>query len=785
MNSDKHADMTSADIALPDTLPSQVHYSEDRIPGVVPDETKTPVIDDNVPPIDPFKGAAPTRKASLIALRELIQRSKTPSRPVDVLDKVTEDDMQRRSVARDPVPQQVAEIKWQHSTRPTVRYLQDPFQVQIPSSQPVPRRKSMKKLANPSKSGIHWQSGMALPPLCQAAVHAVRVATLQSPNVSSDAIIKISNQRRLADLMSPTLRSPSVVNSDVFDRSKKNVDILARAEWSEKMYILGASGGILQYASQGKFDRLPEKALQLGQDSVAFVSDAIPGRPFVLQISQISTEDGTVALDQPKGFFSRLTRKQSMHKTETRSFFLVFEGPEELESWLSTIRKEIELLGGRKCRRESIALSALFPIPQNNATPHLSAVDVDKDVSESRSVSVSDSGAELNELRASGHFSVSAGAQTVPSSRSSSPSPRKEGNYSNTSLVQKSDPSCEDALASLQINYSHSPSPNQFGAKCNYSMPRFSRRFSISQPKPNLASASVSAKSSIADLRSDNAGSTLSPPLSPLLSSPVTLTGESSPGSRSQRTSFRRSMEVTAAEALWSPGSSRPSSAGRGQNPNRRSCSRHHLSSPPPFPPPKTALPMIPGTASPRPTSSDSNASSTPTKLHSPSRPLSRQSTVDMRLRSQSPSISGARTPRYSRDIPAFPIGALDSALANHALQLQMHNRTFSQTSTSSSTRNAFRKPPPSPPPEHTLLSLPVSRSASTSTKSSSRLANQRKGLAESRARAGSSASQMSMRSVSGGRVRASAKVESMAGDVIENDKSTAVEIENESATAA
>lgn len=51
-----------------------------------------------------------------------------------------------------------------------------------------------------------------------------------------------------------------------------------KVEWTRKIFILVTSGYLLQYASAGSFDRVPEKMMKLGKDSVAFASDAIPGK---------------------------------------------------------------------------------------------------------------------------------------------------------------------------------------------------------------------------------------------------------------------------------------------------------------------------------------------------------------------------------------------------------------------------------------------------------------------------------------------------------------------------
>ncbi|KAJ9636795.1 hypothetical protein H2199_007789 [Coniosporium tulheliwenetii] len=123
-------------------------------------------------------------------------------------------------------------------------------------------------------------------------------------------------------------------------------------ELPTKLYILVTSGYVLQYAGEGPSDRLPEKILQLGKDSAAFASDLIPGRHWVLQISQAANEDGTATANHSRSLLARLRFGNQTVRRAVTSFLLVMEGPEEMESWLTVVRQQIELLGGMKCNSE-------------------------------------------------------------------------------------------------------------------------------------------------------------------------------------------------------------------------------------------------------------------------------------------------------------------------------------------------------------------------------------------------------------------------------------------------
>jgi hypothetical protein len=132
-------------------------------------------------------------------------------------------------------------------------------------------------------------------------------------------------------------------------RRRQPSDALPAGDATRNIFVLTSTRQLLQYAGDGESDRLPEKVLELGQESVVFVSDAIPGRHYVLQVSQAMDADGTVTADS-KSLFSKLT---SNHRRHTTSLLLVFDGVEEMESWLAAIRREIEFLGGRKRASET------------------------------------------------------------------------------------------------------------------------------------------------------------------------------------------------------------------------------------------------------------------------------------------------------------------------------------------------------------------------------------------------------------------------------------------------
>lgn len=208
------------------------------------------------------------------------------------------------------------------------------------------------------------------PPLFQAYPQAVRHACLKASSLSAESILRSStNPRRgslqqeaVAHLESLQVTQPARKRENKEKKHRRRISgSISKADWIQKIYVLVTSGYLLQYAGEGSFDRLPEKMMQLGKDSVAFASDAIPGKHWVLQISQVASDDGELPVEAPKSILSRLGFRGADARRAARSFLLILESAEELDAWLITVRREIEALGGRKCRPETPARQETTP----------------------------------------------------------------------------------------------------------------------------------------------------------------------------------------------------------------------------------------------------------------------------------------------------------------------------------------------------------------------------------------------------------------------------------------
>lgn len=140
------------------------------------------------------------------------------------------------------------------------------------------------------------------------------------------------------------------------------LELLANRDCIEKIFILVTEGYLLQYAGRGSHDRLPERILPLCKDTAAFASDVLPGKPFVLQISQISAKSGAIDQDSSKDMLKKAGLKNEA-KRASATLLLVLSGPEEMNTWLVAVRKEIEASGGKEYRPEVFGAEGLEEMP--------------------------------------------------------------------------------------------------------------------------------------------------------------------------------------------------------------------------------------------------------------------------------------------------------------------------------------------------------------------------------------------------------------------------------------
>ncbi|KAL1873135.1 hypothetical protein VTK73DRAFT_1046 [Phialemonium thermophilum] len=197
------------------------------------------------------------------------------------------------------------------------------------------------------------------PPLFKAYPQAIKHTRLPACTLSAEAILKLHGQkgaltfREGLNQSSANLESieelPGAERTDKFTRRRHRRNHSGSSfnlDWTTKIYVLATSGYLLQYAGEGSFDRQPEKVLHIGKDSAAFASDVIPGRHWVLQVSSVADPAGAASL-HASSVFSRLPFR-SVERRNASTFLMVFESADDMDSWIATIRREIEALGGKK-----------------------------------------------------------------------------------------------------------------------------------------------------------------------------------------------------------------------------------------------------------------------------------------------------------------------------------------------------------------------------------------------------------------------------------------------------
>lgn len=290
------------------------------------------------------------RRTSRFGLSSLFSKSK-PLATEEVQDKLS---VQWECDESAAAPMTAATPELQKSgPEPTPLESKDLPETELPTgplrnraSKPVLRSKPSFKKELTSKTSSAWDP----PPLFQAYPQAVRHVTLRVPTTSAEAILRLNAERNSSSNHKVESYTPEF-NEMRLPKEKRlkrptALEALSKGDWTEKIFLLVTSGYFLQYAGQGPYDRLPEKIMPLSKESAAFASDAIPGKPYVLQVSQIADEDGTLDTEASRSLFKSLGLRSQI-KRSTSSFLLVFESPEDLSSWMIAVRKEIQAMGGR------------------------------------------------------------------------------------------------------------------------------------------------------------------------------------------------------------------------------------------------------------------------------------------------------------------------------------------------------------------------------------------------------------------------------------------------------
>ncbi|KFH47750.1 hypothetical protein ACRE_013870 [Hapsidospora chrysogenum ATCC 11550] len=298
------------------------------------------------------------RRESRLGLRSIFGRNKTPRQPDDPGSPIRTKPLGRENATEGipyyTLPPGKPTVRTQIS-RPLSTAIEDP-EFQLEDAQPLADTPKRKTGNGQAKSGRAGSSSWNVPPLHKAYPHAVRYSTLPAATVPADLILRAHEKKSgepapLPDA-DPAQAEEKGKSRRRHRRSKSGAGL--DLEWTTKTYILVTSGYLLEYASEGPFDRLPEKVLRLGRYSAAFASDLIPGRHWVLQVASATGSDAGAAVDQPnRSFFSRLPFRGSAEKRSASNMLLVFESADMMDEWMATLRRAIEALGGKKSLSET------------------------------------------------------------------------------------------------------------------------------------------------------------------------------------------------------------------------------------------------------------------------------------------------------------------------------------------------------------------------------------------------------------------------------------------------
>lgn len=185
-------------------------------------------------------------------------------------------------------------------------------------------------------------------PLFQAYPQAVRTATLPAC-VQADSLLRAHQKRELinnSNINHPDLGDQKALFVDMARKKHRRNSSSVKLDWTTKLYVLVTSGYLLQYSGDGTHDRLPEKVIQLCKDSAAFASDIIPGKHWVLQVSSVF-EDGALISQDTRSLFGKFGMREK-EKRLASDILMVFENVDDMEDWMSFLRREIESLGGKR-----------------------------------------------------------------------------------------------------------------------------------------------------------------------------------------------------------------------------------------------------------------------------------------------------------------------------------------------------------------------------------------------------------------------------------------------------
>lgn len=226
-----------------------------------------------------------------------------------------------------------------------------------PAFAPGAKPASRLKFKEPSKPAARERKPGSFdpPPLFQAYPQSMKDGMLELSLLSAETVQQKSKSRRAGGLPADLKAEAAAEDTSSLDTKRSTMAHLkhvasgsvTHVELPRKIFVLITSGYLLQYSDTGPSDRLPERMLHLGKESAAFACDLVPGKHYVLQVSQAVDEDGIVVINSGS-LLSKLGIRTAAAKRMTSTFLLVMPDAREMGSWMTAIRKEIEARGGTR-----------------------------------------------------------------------------------------------------------------------------------------------------------------------------------------------------------------------------------------------------------------------------------------------------------------------------------------------------------------------------------------------------------------------------------------------------
>ncbi|KHN98138.1 peptidase family M20/M25/M40 protein [Metarhizium album ARSEF 1941] len=318
-------------------------------------ENRVPIRQENVDKMDKLG-----RRESKLGLRSIFGRSKSTrdDQEPSIAPVISKKTSFRTSMAEVNQPPQVypyeTRLPTNFSWKPLPATAEDPNAEQLSHHTAPPATKTRanpRAGRQPDDSSASW----SLPPLFKAFPQAVRHANLPAATISADVILRMNEKKSIFQTKEEGDRADGAgydhPEADMEKVKKKNNKRNLHApatnfEWTTKIYVLVTSGYLLQYASTGTYDRLPEKILRLGPSSAAFATDAIPGRHWVIQVSSVADVDEHQGLEG-RSLFSKLSFRLAERRSAS-NLLMVFDNAEDMEGWMAVLRNAIEKQGGRR-----------------------------------------------------------------------------------------------------------------------------------------------------------------------------------------------------------------------------------------------------------------------------------------------------------------------------------------------------------------------------------------------------------------------------------------------------